>query len=486
MGGPQIEYRQLRASQRREYLAQLATSHDIRVRCYVLDPDRRLHTHDISNILLGGTVSVNRDETPDRTATIDVLDVDGRFDATDHGSPALGGLWAGSEIQLWYDVYVTSLQKWVTCPVFTGPVKDFSTDGTVVTVNAEGKEAYLLAPNRYPNAFSKIKTTQEYQHKIAHADGAAADTNISVTGFTPATGMIIIRVTDLTKKKELDDWDTSTGSNIQIHHNTTNHKLQIVYGIPFEAWHGTRRGVLESLLTHVGEPLKLRWQGTTDNLPRGFDGLKIWKDASQGYYPLVSAIVGSHHMFYYDGAGVPHVRHRNTPPHVHIEDYILGEPTVQFDASAVRNFAQARVGHKPVKVVTEIVKTGNPFSPRNMGRGGIRRFIVEGVDNTIHYKSLGRARSALRARLVHSTTENLTVDTIPLPFLNPHDRVVIRDKKHNIHFASNQWSLPLGADETMSLGYNRRMLNKKATVERIRVLKGKRHGKKKRRGHHRG
>lgn len=379
-----------------EFRAALGDSHRIRVRVFVLNASETRST-EISQHVLTGQVDMDVTQDPNRWAQIDLLDPGYKLSATEPASASFGGLWAGSMLRVWYDVYVSSIDAWVTTPVFTGPVQTFGRDGAIVHIQCTGKESFLLAPNRYDNALSDITAS-------------------------------------------------------------------------------TTRATLEALLDNVGEPQNLNWQGGNEKLDKDFDTLREFTNGQNSYLTLIHNIIGAQHNFYYDGEGKPTVRRNDIKGVLDLTDYVLTPVSQAFDMSAVRNRARALVTTKPPGTETVTVQPGESFAPGRLGRSGISRFLDAPLPSR-KFRKVADARDAATSLLTQADEITVTLDILPIPDLDPHDRVQVTDSSGSrATFKITNFSFPLHVGDGMAINYNRKLLDPKNAGARFKRHKVK-HGK---------
>lgn len=101
-----------------------------------------------------GEVSYDVTRQPTRVLTLELLDPTQSLQF-EPDSPGSMPLHFARMIRIGWSVYVPSLERWVTCPVFTGPVTDFDRNGVVATITAEGKERLALGEAGRSRVFPK-------------------------------------------------------------------------------------------------------------------------------------------------------------------------------------------------------------------------------------------------------------------------------------------------------------------------------------------
>lgn len=114
-----------------------------RGRLFLLDTRERIED-EITDLMTEGSVDLDTTAEIDRSASITLEDPLYRvaFDAT---SPARAALYAHKLLRATYGVEVDGV--WVDIPVCTGPISRYERNGKEVTLEFQGKEAWLIAPN---------------------------------------------------------------------------------------------------------------------------------------------------------------------------------------------------------------------------------------------------------------------------------------------------------------------------------------------------
>lgn len=118
----------------------------------------------------------------------------------------------------------------------------------------------------------------------------------------------------------------------------------------------------------------------------------------------------------------------------------------------------------------------HPLSPRRLGRKNARgefipRHLVEVIeDESIrsNWQARRKAKRVLRDRL--RQTVNITLDSLPIPHLEPGDLVRTTTDDISVEFRLKEFTIPLGVsgDPTMSVGYSRRTRLNRQTTRSIR------------------
>jgi hypothetical protein len=138
----------------------LTWTHRRRIHVHILDLDMNL-IRSVSPMFLDGQVTVDTTAEVSRILTLSFLDpTQSLAFEPDTPGPAL---WRNRLLRIVYSVSVPDLNDWVDCPVFTGVVWDFSRQGAMVNVTAQGLERLALG---------QAWTGKKYPAKSTRTDGA--------------------------------------------------------------------------------------------------------------------------------------------------------------------------------------------------------------------------------------------------------------------------------------------------------------------------
>ncbi len=131
------------------YVAGFAASHEVRVRVFLLDLMHNVLadlTEAGQEMVLGGQVTVAADKDITRSASLELIDAKGVL-PFDSNAPYDGALFMDRMIQITYGVRSADhLDRWVDCPIFTGPISKLNRTGHVVSVECLGKEWLAQRP----------------------------------------------------------------------------------------------------------------------------------------------------------------------------------------------------------------------------------------------------------------------------------------------------------------------------------------------------
>lgn len=132
----------LSTTQRKQYEARLVLDHEVNIRIEILDLNH-IVIDDISDRLIDGQVTINAAaDTSTRSLTLSLFDPFATL-GFDTGNPGDGILYADRMIRIYYEVLVPELDrtnKWVSVPVFTGPVVKLSREENILSIDCSGKE----------------------------------------------------------------------------------------------------------------------------------------------------------------------------------------------------------------------------------------------------------------------------------------------------------------------------------------------------------
>jgi hypothetical protein len=134
----------LSSRDRRLFEQSLATNHEVKITVALLDLDHN-YLANLSSKLVDGQVNIDGDAAVTRSASLTILDPTGIIDV-DSNNPNDAAMFADRMIKITYSVRSDLLPTWTDVPIFCGPVSSFARDESVVTIEAQGKEALFLPP----------------------------------------------------------------------------------------------------------------------------------------------------------------------------------------------------------------------------------------------------------------------------------------------------------------------------------------------------
>lgn len=220
-----------------------------------------------------------------------------------------------------------------------------------------------------------------------------------------------------------------------------------------------RRSVLRELMENIGEDkLSLvEWDLKTAD-PYGVTReTDVWS--------LAKRMAAGHMMLYYDGAGWLQMR-----PWLARSVFtfstgdggsVVSFPEISYDTADVRNIVWVQGGvpkgaKYPVQY-TAYAPATHPLSAQSLGRNGYARHIPEKIEDT-SLLTVAACKALAEANLKKMLLGSLTAsfDAMPIPHLDFGDVVGLSTPEFSYTWTLDQFSLPLKAGNTMSLGETQR------------------------------
>jgi hypothetical protein len=154
----------------------LTWTHRRRIHVHILDLDMNL-IRSVSPMFLDGQVTVDTTAEVSRILTLSFLDpTQSLAFEPDTPGPAL---WRNRLLRIVYSVSVPDLNDWVDCPVFTGVVWDFSRQGAMVNVTAQGLERLALGQawtgKKYPAKSTRTAALKDIMGRVGEDCHAIPD-----------------------------------------------------------------------------------------------------------------------------------------------------------------------------------------------------------------------------------------------------------------------------------------------------------------------
>jgi hypothetical protein len=198
-------------------------------------------------------------------------------------------------------------------------------------------------------------------------------------------------------------------------------------------------------------------------VPKKFD-LDPAKAKERGVWRYLQQLAESmNYKLYYDGRGKLCLRPERVFTDVHTFQDVLSEPMIGFDLQDVRNqvsvFGKDEVDGKTstVLLATRRLGTGHPLSPENLGRNNTPRILHERLE--FDSTKMTRADADKKADdylEVHSRAVlDVSFDSLVIPHLELGDTCRIKTETLDTKFKLQKFSIPLMADEPMTIGYTR-------------------------------
>lgn len=370
--------------------------------------------------------SVNVDLSADVTRSLDLTLLDPhdqlRFEAN---SPSHAAIFADRYIGVHWGIYVAQMDDFVYCPVFRGPVTEFSRDGMEVSIECQGKETLMLEPH------------------------------FATQGYT------------LKKRQRLDDAIEEVANKVgerRVHLPDLPHRLHKEHTVEPEAepWLIIAGGKHVTGLTVVQKT-----HGKHDN-GNGKGGGKHGQKLKTQNAPALIRLAPGNRRLYYDTRGRITQRHDNDEVQFVFRDgvkaqghgrgpTILSRPRVTYDELEFINTVVVRGGTPKGKkqiVAVEHLHDAHPLSPSNLAKNGHPRYYTLFVDAD-NLKTWAECKDRARDELRKHKDSGVTVEfeSLPIPFLEEGDMVRATAKSFHYDFPINQFTLPLGASDPMTVGY---------------------------------
>lgn len=389
------------------YLSTLTRTHTIRVSMYTMKTD---HTgiENISSHILDGQVAINGNaQITTRVLTADLLD-DKNILGWEASDPTAGVIFMDRMIRVYYQVHVPELSrtnKWVSVPIFTGPLINLERNGAVVSIEAHSKEI-LSGP--IWGAF-KIKKNTNKALAIRKIMNRAGESN-----------------------------------RTQVLKTTTGKMKETSYTNPKTYWQ-VARSIASSLNQHMfydglGYLRTRAFPKSTTNSYTFSDGSVPVSRTTGSVYQRQNASILSDPEITYDISNV---------------------------SNAVRVIGKKK-GKKAAPYYTAYPPKNHPMHPARLGRNGRGRYLPEVIQND-KYTTVAACRAAAETRLEArlKTAINVKFDSLPIPHLEPYDWVTIKTDKLTHKFRMDEFTIPLSASGKMTVGYIRRVnVTRKNKVKR--------------------
>jgi len=146
---------------------------------------------------------------------------------------------------------------------------------------------------------------------------------------------------------------------------------------------------------------------------------------------------------------------------------LCSEPQISYSTDDMRNCALVRggkpKGSKKAVSATVVAPASHALNPFKIGRRGWGRYYAEVEENTdirTQAKATARANALLKAALAQQT--EATWQCLPVPHLDPWDIVTVATGRSTVTVRTRRFSLPLMADELMTVGYTKPLTKPRA------------------------
>lgn len=405
----------------------LSSSHRIRIVVDILDHDEK-HRDTLTfpeARVIDGEVQMDTTGDVSRSLSLTLLDPLRKL-PFDPNRPAQGGLFAGYFVQVKYGVWVDEASDWVEIPVFYGPLTSFEQTTETIQLEAQGKEALLLAPHYAVQGYS-IQSGTRLDDAIKKVAAKMGETKFDIPDLSKHLP------TDRVIAPKMEPWKVIQGGTKTAH---------------------------QQLFKSTGK-------GKGHNILR-----------SEGGDLLAVGDVDRH--AFYDGHGRLCVRKKvDTPKFTFDEGWVTSPPTVTYDLEAFVNYVHVKgtkgKGAKTTPWGVATLLASHPFSAQSLGRNDKPRFIAVYLETqlTTDKDCQSRAQEILHQRA--GTGVNASFSSLPMPLLEEGDRVRLETQDYDINFDLKQWSLPLTSTSDMSVGSSKRIQMRTPHWKRIRHKKHRRH-----------
>ncbi|MDN4162941.1 hypothetical protein [Nocardioides abyssi] len=166
---------------------------------------------------------------------------------------------------------------------------------------------------------------------------------------------------------------------------------------------------------------------------------------------------------------------------------LMSTPNISFNAQEAKNAVIVKGKKTKEKAVVgrAVAQRTHPLSPWRLGRkvNGeiVPLYLTEVVENdSITSKNAADVKAHnILADYLEQQVE-IAFDSLPVPYLEEYDRVKLDFESYGSQFTLRQFSIPLTIGDTMTLGYNRRLMTIKKKKMPKRKPKDKQNNKNKR------
>jgi hypothetical protein len=175
---------------------------------------------------------------------------------------------------------------------------------------------------------------------------------------------------------------------------------------------------------------------------------------------------GMSRQLFYDGRGYCKMRSLPGTPVFTFKSgdggTVTSTPQISYDSSEMKNIIWVKggvpKGSKTAVSVYVAADKSHPLSPSRLGRNGVPRYLLEVIeDDSIRSKTEAeeKAGTTLNDRLLQ--TVEVAFDAMPIPHLEPGDMCRIQTDEYATTFRLYQFSIPLHAEGTMSVGSHKNL-----------------------------
>lgn len=400
------------------YLDTLAATHiiDIQFTLYDQNEDPIGSLRHPTNRVLEGSVTLDSTSDVSRSLELTMLDPWDQLRFEDR-SPAHAALYADRFIGVHYGAYVPQMDDFVYCPVFKGPLTEFSRDGVQVSIEAQGKESLMMEPHLATLGFT-LKHRMQLDDAISYVAARVGERHIHLPRLTHKLH------SDYVVEPDAELWPIIAGGKhvaglktvTRIHHGKHKGERQKKQNVPALIRLAHRRRLLYDA----------RGRLTTRHIM---------------HHP---------HYVFRDG-----VKARGTGRGA----MVLTRPQVSFDETEFRNCIIVRGGKPKGKERIEVkvqLPPSHPLSPHSLARNGKPRYYTEVVEaDNLRNEDDCRKRGEEELRNLKDAGVTVNFDSLPAPFLEEGDRVAVDIDGMKFDFPMRQATIPLTAGDSMAVGYTR-------------------------------
>lgn len=180
----------------------------------------------------------------------------------------------------------------------------------------------------------------------------------------------------------------------------------------------------------------------------------------------VSVVLGGNRHMFYDSRGVARLRLYPSATQFTFRTgtggTITSSPRIDYDVENVKNAVIVKgpipKGAKtPIRVTMQALPN-HPLSPGKLGRHGRPRYLAEVIENDA-LRSVAEAKNYAQATLngLLSASTNVEFESLVIPHLEPGDMVRVQTDDFALTTRVETFTIPLTAEETMSVGYHKRV-----------------------------
>lgn len=201
------------------------------------------------------------------------------------------------------------------------------------------------------------------------------------------------------------------------------------------------------------------------NLPHKLHRDKVVKpeDTAWGVAHHLMGLTGQYpHQLYFDARGRCVVRRlRKHRVHTFTESTLLSKPTLSYDVTQFRNYVRVNGGKaKGAKHAVHGIAALNPNHPlsaQSLARNGVPRYLADAPVEADNLKTTHDCETRAQHILDNASRAGISAsfDALPMPMLEEGDHIGVETAEGRVEFELKQFSIPLSAGDSMSVGVNR-------------------------------